>query len=123
MKTKITSFESACQAEGIDPTLLPEVSKLREDLAKICIANYKMDIIVEALNNEGLLEKWVPDYSDYSQDKFEPWFIFSPGSGWSLGGVGGWCADAFAGSRRNFRTREIAKYAATHFIELYNEIL
>lgn len=123
MNTKITSFETACQVLGIDPTFLPEVSNLREDLAKRCIANYKMDIIVDALNNEGLPEKWLPDYSKYSQGKFEPWFDFSPGSGWSLIGVAYRGTTTFAGARRNFRTKKIAEYAGTRFIDLYNEIL
>lgn len=123
MNSSIKTFEDACKATGIDPKILPDVSQLPEDFQKRAIANYKMDVINKALNDEGLPEPWVADYSDSDQRKYEPWFDFSPGSGWSYLVCAYWSTYTFAGARRNFRSREIAKYAATQFIEIYNDIL
>jgi hypothetical protein len=122
MKTKIDSFEAACKAEGIDPTLLPIVDHLPEALRLRQIRNYQLDIINMALNNEGQKTPWVANYDDSNQLKYRPYFYkseSSSGSGWAVGAVDRWDTRTAAGARRDYRTREIAEYAANKFLDYY----
>ena len=126
MKTKIDSFEAACKAEGIDPTLLPIVDHLPEALRLRQIRNYQLDIINMALNNEGQKKPWVANYNDGNQIKYRPYFYkseSSSGSGWSLLDVVVWRTASVAGARRDYRTREIAEYAGTKFLDYYADTL
>ena len=68
MKHKIKTFEGACKALGIENTL-PDVSAMPEKHQKALIAHYKLVIIVEALN-----EGWIPDWNNWDEYKYYPWF-------------------------------------------------
>ncbi|MFC6248321.1 hypothetical protein ACFP6C_25125, partial [Flavobacterium psychroterrae] len=108
MELTINTIEKAFIAEGLDITLMPGVDHLQNESDKLSVINnYKLDVIIRALNNEGEEKPWVPDYSDREQYKYENWYEYSPSSGWSLYGVGHWHAHTHCGSRRVFRTRAI----------------
>ena len=62
MLSKINSFESACQSLTIDHTQLPLVSNLPEYFQRKSVADYKADVIIKALNDEGQDKPWVADY-------------------------------------------------------------
>jgi hypothetical protein len=124
MELTINTIEKAFIAEGLDITLMPGVDHLqnKDDKASI-INNYKADVVIRALNNEGQDKPWIADYSDRDQIKYENWYEYSPSSGWSLTFVDVWHAYTYCGSRRVFRTRAIGLYFWENFSDLIKEIL
>lgn len=118
MYTEIKSFEDAC-AKLNRPTALPDVSMLPEANQKPVIANYKLDVIQEAIN-----EDWKADWSNYGQYKYYPWFeLSSSGVGFSYHDFDYGHTNTLVGSRRVFPSSEIAEYVGKQFIELYNDAM
>lgn len=72
---RVKSFEDACQVLGIS-TNVPEVKGLPRKHQKAIIANYKLIIIAEALN-----EGWKPNWQDSDEYKYYPWFDMSNPAG------------------------------------------
>jgi hypothetical protein len=122
MENKIKSFEDACAALGLDPSKLPIVDALPEKHQKAIVANYKLIIVAEALN-----EGWEPNWNNYSEWKYFPWFEVDAseevpsGVGFSDSSYGGSASDAALGSRLCYRSSELALYAGEQFNELYKE--
>ncbi len=121
---KIQSFEDAARALGLDPTALPQVTGLSEKHASAIIANYKLWVIAEALN-----EGWAPDWNNYDQWKYYPWFDMESygeqvgsGSGFAFGGYGYVGTISCVGSRLCFKSSELAEYAGKQFLDLYREV-
>lgn len=120
MYTDIKTFEDACKERSLDPNALPDVSMLPEHHRKSITAYFKLIIIAEALN-----DGWNPDYSDYDQYKYYPYFGVDAdkkrpsGFGFSSAYCAGWAPGTDVGSRLCFKSREIALYAAEQFKELY----
>jgi hypothetical protein len=124
MKPTIDTIEKAFIAEGLDITLMPIVDHLQNDADKnAVISNYKIDVVVRALNNEGQETPWIADYLDDNQTKYENIYYNSPSSGWSVGGVARWYSRTYCGSRRVFRTRAIGQFFWENFSDLIKEIL
>lgn len=124
MELTINTIEKAFIAEGLDITLMPVVDHLQNESDKnAIIKNYMLDVVIRALNNEGQPEKWIADYSDDSETKYENVYYYSPSSGWSLNVVGYWYSFAHCGSRRAFRTRAIGRYLWENFSDLIKETL
>ena len=117
---KIKTFEDACTALKINPALLPDVSLLPEGDRKHVIANYKLIKIAEALN-----EGWKPDWKNWDELKYYPWFRMDTPSG--FGFSYSFCAYSFTasivGSRLCFKSRELAEYAGKQFEAIYNDYL
>lgn len=121
MENKIKSFEEACKALNI-PESLPEVSNLPEKHQKALVANYKLIIICQALN-----EGWEPNWNDHDERKYYPWFDVEANkenpSGVGLSYYG--CCISFSGSyvssRLCVKTYELAEYLGKTFTELYKE--
>lgn len=112
----VKSFEDARNMTGRPD--VPDFSNLPTDMRKHFEAQYKMIVIAEALN-----EEWIPDWDNYDEYKYYPWFEMSPSS-FAFGDS--CCDDARAvagcGSRLKFRTRELAEYAAKQFIDIWKDI-
>jgi len=113
----IKSFEDACVKENIDPTALPDVSMIPEELEDTIINAYKLLIIFKAINNG-----WRPDWSKSSQYKYYPWY------GVLSSGLGFWCSTYYydgtftgVGSRLCTDTSEKAMYIAEQFKAEYQE--
>lgn len=124
MESTIDTIEKAFIAEGLDITLMPIVDHLQNEADKnAVINNYKIDVVVRALNNEGQKTPWIADYLDDNQTKYENIYYNSPASGWSLSVVGRWCSVTSCGSRRVFRTRAIGRFFWENFSDLIKEIL
>jgi len=82
------------------------------------IARRKLEIIIEALN-----EGWKPDWEDYSQLKWYPYFIGSYAGLWySCSYYSPSYADTYFGVRLCCRSEEIANYVGTQFYNLYKEM-
>lgn len=116
---RVKSFEDACQVLGIS-TNVPEVKGLPRKHQKAIIANYKLIVIAEALN-----EGWKPNWQDSDEYKYYPWFDMS-----NPAGVG--CSHTYSaasrtsaniGSRLCLKNRELAIYFGQTFTDLFNDSL
>lgn len=110
----IKSFEQACEALKIG-TDIPAFPLLDEAEARAQIAHYKLTVIAKALN-----EGWKPDWTDSEEYKYYPYFDMDPDT-FSLDDVDGDCYRSYVSSRLCFKSRELARYAATQFLDLYKD--
>lgn len=118
---KIKTFEAACKALGI-PTTVPDFSAMPAKHQKALLAHFKLIIIAEALN-----AGWQPNWNDYNETKYYPWFEVeaseenTAGFGFSGTDYGFGNSYSHVGSRLCFKSRELAKYAGETFTELYKD--
>lgn len=116
---RVKSFEDACQVLGIS-TNVPEVKGLPRKHQKAIIANYKLIVIAEALN-----EGWKPNWQDSDEYKYYPWFDMSnpAGVGYSYTHYAASLTTANFGSRLCLKNRELAIYFGQTFTDLFNDSL
>nr|UWI25000.1 MAG: hypothetical protein [Bacteriophage sp.] len=116
---RVKSFEDACQVLGIS-TNVPEVKGLPRKHQKAIIANYKLIVIAEALN-----EGWKPNWQDSDEYKYYPWFDMSnpAGVGFSNTSYAASSTSAHIGSRLCLKNRELAIYFGQTFTDLFNDSL
>lgn len=116
---RVKSFEDACQVLGIS-TNVPEVKGLPRKHQKAIIANYKLIVIAEALN-----EGWKPNWQDSDEYKYYPWFDMSnpAGVGYSYTTNAASFTYAAVGSRLCLKNRELAIYFGQTFTDLFNDSL
>lgn len=116
---RVKSFEDACQVLGIS-TNVPEVKGLPRKHQKAIIANYKLIVIAEALN-----EGWKPNWQDSDEYKYYPWFDMSnpAGVGYSNANSAASSTTANIGSRLCLKNRELAIYFGQTFTDLFNDSL
>lgn len=120
----VKSFEEACKVLNIDPAaVLPDVSAFPAPHQNALTAVAKLFIIADALNGD-----WKPDWSNYDQRKWWPWFDLqkneeSNPSGFRFDCVGYDYAYSTVGSRLCFKDRDTATYAGTQFIDLYRDFM
>ena len=115
---QISSFEEACQQLGLDPEKsIPDMSAAQPKHHAALIATTKMYIIAEALNGG-----WIPDWSDYNENKYFPYFEMA---GFRFDGSHFDDTYAFStgGSRLVYRTRALADYAGKTFESLYKDMM
>lgn len=114
---RVKNYNDACIELGLIPETDESLNKL--GFTKDEIAYRKLKVIAKALN-----EGWVPDWSDDDQYKYYPWLVYSNSSAafrFYLTTYAVTAADV--GSRLCFKTRDIAAYAGTQFIDIYNDYL
>lgn len=117
---KIKTYEDICKIDGVDPiqSLPFHEAKTAEEFA---INSFAKAIRINRVLNDG----WQPNWNDYSQYKYYPWFDMRSNSqvGSGVGFSCGVCrcggSDSAVGSRLVFKTRELAKFAGTVFLEIY----
>lgn len=116
---RVKSFEDACQVLGIS-TNVPEVKGLPRKHQKAIIANYKLIVIAEALN-----EGWKPNWQDSDEYKYYPWFDMSNPAGVGYSNTSDAASNTFAsiGSRLCLKNRELAIYFGQTFTDLFNDSL
>lgn len=116
---RVKSFEDACQVLGIS-TNVPEVKGLPRKHQKAIIANYKLIVIAEALN-----EGWKPNWQDSDEYKYYPWFDMSNPAGVGCSYTHGTASYTYAniGSRLCLKNRELAIYFGQTFTDLFNDSL
>lgn len=121
--TEIKTFEDACKVEKLDPKkVVPDFKAYPTKDRKAMIAHAKLVIIAKALNklaNKG--KAWKPDWSNYDQWKYYPWFEMGGSSGFRYHGYVSWYSRSAVGSRLCFISRDVALYAGTQFTKLYKE--
>lgn len=126
----ITDFERAREALGLKPNtfynLSEHVPKFFSDInpkhIEALIALNQLFTLAEAWNKE---DGFVPDFSDWEQDKWFPWFKYDKNVAEFV------CADtinaataasAHLGSRLCFKTPERAAQFGKQFVDLYNKV-
>lgn len=126
----IMDFERAREALGLKPNtfynLSEHVPKFVSDInpkhIEALIALNKLFTIAEAWNKE---DEFVPNYSDWKQDKWFPWFKYDEDTARFV------CVDtiytptnlfAYFGSRLCFKTSERAAQFGKQFEDLYNKV-
>lgn len=132
----ITDFEGARKALGLKPNTdykpsehIPksiDVARLVESITpthiEALIALNVLFTIAEAWNKE---DEFVPNYSDWEQSKWFPWFVYDKDAGWfEYAGTNHTptYATAFIGSRLCFKTSERAAQFGRQFAGLYNKV-
>lgn len=110
---RVKTFEDACEVLGFDPVKF----EIDGDFDALTISAYRKLIVVARALNEG----WEPDWTNSGEYKYYPYFKASSGSGLSYGDCDHGYSYATVGSRLCFKTSELARYAGTQFIDLYND--
>jgi len=113
----IKTFEDACTKLALDSKHLPDVSMIPAEFGKPIIAAYKLMIIFKAIN-----DGWVPDWNDWSQYKYYPWYrVLSSGFGFSGTHFVTTITGTAVGSRLCTDTSEKAMFVAEQFKAEYQE--
>lgn len=119
--SEITTYEDICRIDGVDPvkSLPIQDPKTAEDLA---VNSFAKVIRINRVLNEG----WRPDWNDFDECKYYPWFDLETypeqtgsGSGFSSDGYD--CADDYSvvGARLVYKSRELAVFAGKTFLQEY----
>ena len=111
---RIKTFDDACEEQGIDRYQDKFIKGEPDD-----IAFQKLKVIARALNQE-----WKPNWNDSNQKNWYPCFCIN---------IPGFCLRysryvcdftyMLCGSRLCYETEELSNYAATQFLDLYNNLL
>lgn len=112
---RIKTFEDACNEAGVTTFDVFSTSDSPDE-----VAYKKLKLIIKVLN-----EGWEPNWNDSNEQKWWPYFEWSSGSGFdfSASNFAYDCAFTAVGSRLCFKTRELAQYAGSQFIEIYRDFL
>lgn len=119
----ILKFETACLVVPPTEDQLALLAYTGTDKhIRACVAVLKLTIVSAAMNklaNKGT--EWLPDWTNSSEYKYYPWLEFKAGSGFSRYAYDYVRTHSNVGSRLCFRSSDMARHAATHFTELYND--
>ena len=129
----ITNFKSAKKVLGLKPndyTLfehLPKfiaqfISDINPKHIDALVALNELFIIAQAWNKE---DGFVPDFSDWEQDKWFPWFVYDKDAAWFVFADTDYAhtsADANIGSRLCFKSSARAAQFGKQFADLYNKV-
>jgi hypothetical protein len=120
IQERIKTYEDACAALNRQPVTEEQFSFLPEKDRKAMFSLHKITTVVEALN-----EGWNPDWNDYNEYKYYPWFDMETyddapaGSGFSFVDFVYGASDSYVGARLVLKTRELAEYVGKQFLEDY----
>ena len=98
------------------------IKELNPKHIEALVALNRLFTIAEAWNKA---DGFVPDFSDFSQDKFSPWFKYDKDAAWFIYAYTAstpTSATAAFGSRLCFKTHERAEQFGKQFEELYNKV-
>lgn len=98
------------------------VSEVNPKHIKALIAYNRLCTIAQAWNKADGFE---PDFSNTSQYKYFPWFVYDNGAAGFVSAstyYAATCAGAVLGSRLCFKTRERAMQFGKQFIDLWNDV-
>lgn len=105
---------------------LADVARLVQDVnpnhIKALVALNELFTIAEAWNKA---DNFVPDFSDASQTKYFPWFVYDKGAAgfvYAFTSNAATNANAAIGSRLCFKTRNRAIQFGKQFVGLYNQV-
>lgn len=114
VRDRIKTFEDALEETGRPD--VPDFSNVPKDMRTYFVAQYKMSVIAEALN-----EGWTPNWDNSTEYKWRVWFKMSP-SAFAFGGSRCGATDAGGGSRLCFKSEALAIYCAKQFLDIWKDI-
>ena len=116
VRKRIKTFEDALAETGRPP--VPSFLDVPEDMKAYFIAQYKMSVIAEALN-----EGWIPNWDNDNERKWRVWFVMSP-SAFAFDGSGCAYSDAYAGggSRLRLLSEIAADFLAETFLDIWKKV-
>lgn len=115
---EIKTFDDACRAIGTTEEKF-NIKFEKLGLDPDTLAYEKVKVVAKAIN-----DGWVPDWNDSNQYKYYPYFkVLSSGSGFSNSSFRSAGTITGVGSRLCYESSEKAKYAATQFVDIYNQFL
>ena len=122
MENKIKTFEDACTALDIS-TDIPDVQFLPVRYRKAVVAFFMLIVIAQALN-----EGWKPDWGNFTQLKWFPWWYFNSNGKEPVIAPVGLSVDQSRvsmgmGSILVFKNAELAGYAGKQFKNLYKDLM
>lgn len=117
IKERIKTFDDVIRELGDDPEEFKNAISIMDEPDEI--AYVKLKLIAKALN-----EGWTPDWSNGEWDKWFPWFKMDASS--SAGRFSFFVADnrhsiSVVGSRLCFKSKDLAEYAGTQFLDIYKD--
>ncbi|MPL54934.1 hypothetical protein SDC9_00400 [bioreactor metagenome] len=117
IKERIKTFDDVIRELGDDPEEFKNAISIMEEPDEI--AYVKLKLIAKALN-----EGWTPDWSNGEWDKWYPWFKMDDSSfagRFSFGGAVNQLSHSLVGSRLCFKSKDLATYAGTQFLDIYKD--
>jgi hypothetical protein len=124
-KTKmIKTFEEACALQGYCTVEEIPFAEPKNGRQKAANAFAKLTVIAEALN-----ESWVPDWDNWNESKYYPWFNMrsesagGSGLGFSFHDIAYVYSGTCVGSRLVFKSRALAEYAGKQFTDIYRDLM
>ena len=117
IKERIKTFDDVIRELGDDPEEFKNAISIMEEPDEI--AYVKLKLIAKALN-----EGWTPDWSNGEWDKWYPWFKMDDSSSagrFSFDGAGDRDSHSYVGSRLCFKSKDLATYAGTQFLDIYKD--
>jgi hypothetical protein len=113
----VQSWEKYCKKYKIDPVAsLPDLSNMPEALRASFLADYKLQILIDEVNDH-IEANW----EDGNENKYFIWWWMNgvSGSGFRLSVVYHRFSSSGVGSRYTFRTLKGAEHAAKYFFDLF----
>ena len=117
IKERIKTFDDVIRELGDDPEEFKNAISIMEEPDEI--AYVKLKLIAKALN-----EGWTPDWSNGEWDKWYPWFKMDDSSSagrFSFDDSASRHSDSAVGSRLCFKSKDLATYAGTQFLDIYKD--
>ena len=117
IKERIKTFDDVIRELGDDPEEFKNAISIMEEPDEI--AYVKLKLIAKALN-----EGWTPDWSNGQWDKWYPWFKMDDSSSagrFSFGDAVFRGSTSIVGSRLCFKSKDLATYAGTQFLDIYKD--
>lgn len=119
---EIASYEDARTYLGLSDEPLMTICGVNKRHEKALLALSKLFTIAEAWNKE---DGFVPDFSDWEQDKWFPWFVYdkdAAGFVYACTANAPTVAYALIGSRLCFKSSARAAQFGKQFADLYNKV-
>ena len=124
LKKNLKTFEDACKVLGIQPSVVPTFELYPEQDRKAMQAHAKLVLIARAANQLANDNKpWQPDWNDYDQYKYYPWFDMGGSSCFRYHVYADWISYSTVGSRLCFKSSVLAEYAGKQFLNQYKQFM
>lgn len=115
----IQSWEEYCEKYNLDPIAsLPDLSNMPAALRDSFIADYKLQILIDEVNDH-VEANWEDD-NEYKYMIYW-WMDGVSGAGFRLLAVDRDCSSSYVGSRLVFKTKSRAEHAAKYFEDLFKD--
>ena len=117
IKERIKTFDDVIRELGDHPEEFKNAISIMEEPDEI--AYVKLKLIAKALN-----EGWTPDWSNGEWDKWYPWFKMDDSSSagrFSFDVAAYRRSISYVGSRLCFKSKDLATYAGTQFLDIYKD--